>query len=74
MLLSEALSSVWCGRAERSGRGRGESGFFSGGGGQRKNGGVGGPRGQAGDEENVVCLTAAGAAEDWLARREDEGL
>jgi len=35
---------------------------------------VGGPRGQAGDKEKVVCLTAAGAAEDWLARREDEGL
>jgi len=57
VLLSEAVSSVWYRRAERSGRGRGESGFFSGGGEQRKKGGVGGPRGQAGDEEEVVFVT-----------------
>jgi hypothetical protein len=63
VLLLEALRSVWCGRAERSGRGRGGSGFLllqlRG---RRKIGGGRGPRCQTGDEEKLYGFFSCGGS------------
>jgi len=53
----------WWGRAERSGRGRGESGFSAAAGGSGRRGGGGGPRGQAGDKEKVVWFVQRGPSD-----------